>query len=146
MGHLAAVHNITFRNPGLFTNVGETWYWSGTEYAPDTNRAWELTFYTGNQYYYFKSYDPETMKYISHHAWAVRDGDVACGAPEPPPPGSWQQSCDTDTAHWSGEKWCATCDWACWMGICLPWDSCVDVNQCPSGYLENNNGELQCSP
>ena len=149
MGHLAAVDNITFRSPGLFTNVGENWYWSGTEYAPDTNRAWQLTFYTGNQYHYFKSYDPITMKYISYHAWAVRDGDVACGAPEPPPPGSWQQSCDTDTADWhesSDGAWCATCDWSCWRGLCLPWDSCVDVNQCPSGSLENNNGELQCSP
>jgi hypothetical protein len=140
MGHLFNVYGISSSSPDLFTNVQSDYYWSGTEFAPDTYLAW--FFYDGFQFI--------SSKDFSTYAWAVRDGDVvACGAPEPPPPGSWQQSCDTGTADWhesSDGAWCATCDWACWMGICLPWDSCVDVNQCPSGYLENNNGELQCSP
>jgi hypothetical protein len=152
MGHLAEVDNITSNSMGLFTNVGENYYWSGTEDPPNSGEAWMyLLDVNGVQWNSGAVPDNGRSDQWDLYAWAVRDGDVACGAPEPPPPppGSWQQSCDTGTADWhesSDGAWCATCDWACWTGICLPWDSCVDVNQCPSGSLENNNGDLQCSP
>ena len=147
MGHLFYVDGISSSSRGLFTNPQRypgqfLIYWSGTESAPGSNEAWLFNFDDGWQS------GTGYKSGLHFYAWAVRDGDVACGGPEPPeppPPGSWQQSCDTDTAQWhasSDGAWCATC-----MDLDgSPRNSCVDVNQCPSGYLENNNGELQCSP
>lgn len=63
-----------------FDNLFRSVYWSGTEYASNTNGAWGFGTIYGNQGYGNKS---------NHgYAWAVRDGDVAVAAvnaevPEP---------------------------------------------------------------
>ena len=56
---------------GLFTNVQNFFYWSGTEYAPNPELAWNFGTYNGFQDYFNKG--------ILGYAWAVRSGDV----PEP---------------------------------------------------------------
>ena len=61
-------------NFDLFTNVQAFNYFSGTEYAPNTNLAW--LFYTGNGLQF------SGVKFNDNYAWAVRDGDVAA-VPEP---------------------------------------------------------------
>lgn len=76
MGHLANVDGISFDSSDLFTNVQRTFYWSGTEYAPNTSeRAWSLNIFNGDQSILFKNNDVP--------AWAVRDGDVAAVVPVP---------------------------------------------------------------
>jgi hypothetical protein len=55
-----------------FENLYRTVYWSGTEYAPNTNRAWGFSAYDG--------YQGDNYKGYGLYAWAVRDGDV--GAPD----------------------------------------------------------------
>ena len=57
-------------NLNLFTNVQNFVYWSGTEYAPNTNGAWYFNTGNGVQNRSLKNYRP-------YYAWAVRDGDVA---------------------------------------------------------------------
>jgi len=77
MGHLYSVDGIDTNSPGPFTSL-QGWYWSGTEYTPDTtNKAWNFNFGVtiGAQ-----NYGP---KYIGLFAWAVRDGDVAAVVPVP---------------------------------------------------------------
>ncbi len=54
---------------GPFTNVQLNYYWSGTEYAPDTDKAWDILFNDGFQLVSSKS--------INDSAFAVRDGDTA---------------------------------------------------------------------
>ena len=61
-------------NLALFTNVQSYVYWSGLEYAPNTNRAWIFDTYIGVQ-----DFDRQDIYY---YAWAVRPGDVAA-VPEP---------------------------------------------------------------
>lgn len=56
-------------NTGPFTNLQPDYYWSDTEYAPNTANAWYFSFYDGGQYNYDKTY--------SMYAMAVRPGDVA---------------------------------------------------------------------
>ncbi|MCB1799911.1 MAG: DUF1566 domain-containing protein, partial [Gammaproteobacteria bacterium] len=56
-------------NTGPFSNLQSSVYWSGTEYAPDTNYAWRFITYDGAQGLSYK--DSE------RHAWAVRSGDVS---------------------------------------------------------------------
>jgi hypothetical protein len=53
----------------LFTNVQSSYYWSGTENAPDTNYAWFFGFVLGHQ--------TANNKSGTGYAWAVRPGDVA---------------------------------------------------------------------
>jgi hypothetical protein len=50
-------------------------YWSGTEYAPNTNNPWSFSTYTGDQFVY-------DLGGGQFYAWAVRSGDVAA-VPEP---------------------------------------------------------------
>ncbi len=75
MGHLYNVEGITAATPGLlFSNVQAGNYWSGTEYALNTNNAWNFNFnhevqYTGG-------------KVIPLFAYAVHDGDLSA-VPEP---------------------------------------------------------------
>ena len=59
---------------GLFTNLQPDGYWLGTEYAPDTNFAWNFDTGSGSQGIYHKNNE--------FYAWAVRSGDVAT-VPEP---------------------------------------------------------------
>ncbi|WP_297528291.1 hypothetical protein [Thiohalobacter sp.] len=56
-------------NTGPFANIQPSNYWSGLEYASNTNRAWDFGFYDGNQLTYLKSF--------TRYAWAVRPGDVS---------------------------------------------------------------------
>jgi len=58
----------------LFTNVQNSVYWSGTEYAPLPSGAWFFRTDVGLQ-------DPD-VKVNNYYAWAVRSGDVAA-VPEP---------------------------------------------------------------
>ena len=64
---------LTGNNP-IFNNVQSDLYWSGTEYAPNTYRAWFFRTLDGAQHSYRYKNDP-------FYAWAVRSGDVA--VPEP---------------------------------------------------------------
>ena len=62
-------------NLALFSNVQSYDYWSGTEYAPDTNDAWHFHTNDGLQ--------TNDVKPIALYAVAVRPGDVAASVPEP---------------------------------------------------------------
>lgn len=64
---IATTHNANYN---LFTNIQSSYYWSATEYAPDTSRAWNFNFYSGTQ-----DFTPKT--YAGYYAWAVHSGDVA---------------------------------------------------------------------
>jgi Thrombospondin type 3 repeat len=55
-------------NDGPFSNI-QAFYWSGSAYAPDVNRAWGSDFWLGNQASYFVG--DEVL-----HAWPVLDGDI----------------------------------------------------------------------
>ncbi|MFK5950218.1 MAG: hypothetical protein QM500_15745 [Methylococcales bacterium] len=55
-------------NAGPFSNI-QTFYWSGTEYAPDNSFAWEFEFNNGNQ--------DRNGKTLGGFAWAVQSGDVS---------------------------------------------------------------------
>ena len=57
-------------NTGPFTNLQSSYYWSGTEYAPDTYDAWDFSFYFGTQ-------GNGSYKFTGYYALAVRSGDVA---------------------------------------------------------------------
>ncbi len=66
---------ITSGDPdlSLFSNIqaffsGDSYYWFGTEFAPDTSRAWIFSQYGGSHF--------ADNKALSIFAWAVRDGDV----------------------------------------------------------------------
>jgi len=62
-------------NTGPFTNLQSHFYWSGTEYAPDTVvKAWGFSTSNGRQ--------DVRIKGNALYAWAVRSGDVAA-VPEP---------------------------------------------------------------
>jgi hypothetical protein len=70
-GYLRHQYGVTNSTPGLFSDVSSAGaYWSGTGYAPDTNKAWIFNFVSGNQ--------GQAIKFFSaERAWAVREGDVA---------------------------------------------------------------------
>lgn len=55
---------VTYKTPGLFTDLRALLYWTGTEYAPNPDNAWEFNFYLGSQHYY--------SKYNKLYAMAVR--------------------------------------------------------------------------
>ncbi len=57
-----------------FSNLQSFYYWSGTEYAPDTSGAWAFNTNNGLQYTYNKA--------DALYALAVLPGDVAA-IPEP---------------------------------------------------------------
>ena len=63
---IATTHNGYYN---LFTNVQSSVYWSGSEYAPVPDRAWDF----GTNY----GYQGSTSKDDQYYAWAVRPGDVA---------------------------------------------------------------------
>jgi hypothetical protein len=71
-----------FSNAGPFDNVQsdpDDYYWTGLEYAPDTNNAWLITFHAGKQTHFIKSGDPSFPTY----AWAVHPGDIGTAVPLP---------------------------------------------------------------
>ena len=61
-------------NTGPFKNLVSSFYWSGTEYAPDPGYAWYFNTSNGFQLTYYKL--------NALYALAVRPGDVAA-VPEP---------------------------------------------------------------
>lgn len=78
MGHLFNVDGITASAPWLFTNVQSSFYWSGSEFALDTSRAWAFA---------FGPVDSQSLgsKNNTLFAWAVRSGDVGAVASVPEP-------------------------------------------------------------
>ena len=62
---------------GLFSNMQNAVYWSGTEYAPNPLSAWSFNTFGGFQSSLLKSFE--------RNAWAVRSGDVAGGGSVPEP-------------------------------------------------------------
>lgn len=62
-------------NLSLFSNVQSYDYWYGTEYATNSNIAWDFFTSTGNQ--------GIVVKELTLYAVAVRNGDVAAAVPEP---------------------------------------------------------------
>jgi len=64
-------------NQGPFTNILQDWYWSGTEYAINPDKAWAFDTYDGLQY---------ALNKVNHnyYALAVRPGQLSTSAvPEP---------------------------------------------------------------
>ena len=74
---IVSTHNSNY---GLFSNVQSYYYWSATEYAPNTGGAWGFNFGAGYQ-------DGGGYKTDDLYAWAVHSGDAgappATGVPEP---------------------------------------------------------------
>lgn len=70
--------NYCLTNTGPFVNLQADYYWSGTVYAPDTDRAWWFHFLTGRQESVYRDW--------GLYAWAVRSGDSAVAAPVVPVP------------------------------------------------------------
>ncbi len=62
-------------NLALFGNVQSSHYWSGTEFAPDTDFVWSLGTDDGLQNFGGKDF--------AFHAVAVRSGDTVSRVPEP---------------------------------------------------------------
>lgn len=63
----------------IFDNVQSDIYWSGTEYAPSTNRAWRFNTNIG--------YQDRSDKDVNFYVWAVRAGNAG-GDRQVPLPGT----------------------------------------------------------
>lgn len=72
-GHPQSGWGLTHTGP--FQNFQSYLYWSGTEYAPSTDVAWNFSTSYGSQGAYYKS--------GGAYALVVRSGDVAAAVPEP---------------------------------------------------------------
>ena len=74
-GNLTARQNITssITLTGIFMNVQNTGYWSGTESS--ASGGWYFITSDGSQSY--------TSKGLLNHAWAVRPGQITAAAPLP---------------------------------------------------------------
>jgi hypothetical protein len=161
-------------NAYAYDHAMDVLFWSGTVYAPNPDRAWTLAMsldeghdcpYAMDDEYYdvddCRDNPGDNLELFQDHypksgwaarALAVRDGDVACRAA---PQGSWQESCNTNTAYWQDpvfKTWCAWCDaWVndgqdnVWTLSCIDMESCASIYW-PRGDIGNNNGVLQCSP
>jgi hypothetical protein len=69
-------------NTGPFSNVRADYYWSATEYAPITSRAWVFGFDS--------SFQTNGGKDYGFYAWAVHSGDVgAAVSTVPVPAAAW---------------------------------------------------------
>jgi hypothetical protein len=84
MGHLyytelgnSAGGQVTYT--GDFTSLAPQFYWSGTEYEPNTFLAWGFDFGGGTQGVEYKYYD----FFQGAFALAVRDGERSTPVPEP---------------------------------------------------------------
>lgn len=80
MGGGTATVSIAYSNNGsagfdLFSNLQIGYLWSATEYALNSDHAWNFFFGTGSQ-----GVSPE---YYGGYALAVRSGDVGAPIPEP---------------------------------------------------------------
>ncbi|QKE39819.1 DUF1566 domain-containing protein [Ferrovum myxofaciens] len=65
-------HNASY---SLFTNIQNSVYWSGTEYASNPSYAWYFYTYYGYQY--------AISKNDGFYSWAVLPGNAAANVPEP---------------------------------------------------------------
>ncbi len=74
MAHLYYEDNITSSNPGMFSNLKNFMYWSGSEEVSDPSDAWRFSFRYGTQ--------NTSAKTAGRYAMALRSGDVSV-APEP---------------------------------------------------------------
>lgn len=85
LGGLANANISFFHNSSysLFNNVRDSFYWSGTEYASDTSRAWFFDMGLGGQYHNPKNISPTDGWAINQFAWAVLPGDVALTCTDP---------------------------------------------------------------
>lgn len=63
---ITITHNANY---DLFSNVQSPYYWSATEYAPQTAGAWVFNMFYGYQDGYNKT--------SNNYAWAVQSGDVS---------------------------------------------------------------------
>lgn len=86
-----------FQNTDPFLNILQDIYWSGTEYAADTNNSWEFNTDTGSQKVFPKAE-------VARYAWAVRPGQVQA-APE-----AGRSPC------WALLRW-AFSDCCCWVWL-----------------------------
>jgi len=68
MGYLYWDEGITAASPGVFSNVQQSFYWSGTEFAPGSIE-WNVFFFGSGSLRSFPKSD-------AIFAWAVRSGDV----------------------------------------------------------------------
>ncbi len=67
-------------NTGPFSNVqANNYYWSATEYAPNTSYAWLFNFVNGGQ-------GDDVKSYYGYYAWAVHSGDVGAAVSSAPVP------------------------------------------------------------
>ena len=82
LGGAAGSSILTTHNAdlALFNNVQSFSYWSGTEYAPNTDGAWTFSTNHGGQGAYYKN--------VYLFAWAVRPGQVAAAPGNVPEPGT----------------------------------------------------------
>jgi hypothetical protein len=69
------------QNTGPFQNFDNSYYWSGTEYAPDSDFAWSFNAINGQQDSF---YIINGLK-----AWAVRPGQIDVAEPVPTPATLW---------------------------------------------------------
>ena len=77
-GGLTQGQNITSSAvlSNIFSNMQNSVYWSGTEFAPSPTNAWYFNTVNG--------YQDIDSKGVNHYAWAVRSGDVGgSSVPEP---------------------------------------------------------------
>ena len=63
---ITTTHNTNYN---LFSNVQSQYYWSATEYAPSTDRAWTFGMFAGFQ--------GNNIKSSSYYGWALQSGDVS---------------------------------------------------------------------
>ena len=73
---ITTTHNTNY---DLFSDVQSDIYWSGTEFAPNTEQAWDFAFITGVQV-------PHNKGDVFSFAWAVQSGDVSA---VPVPAAAW---------------------------------------------------------
>ncbi len=87
LGHLFTTEGVTQNSSGLFSNI-QNYYWTGTEVASDSTRAWVQ--FEGSSSV-FDSFKGDTGWF----PWAVRSGDVssagACGVSFDLPNNQWRQ-------------------------------------------------------
>ena len=78
-GGLTSSQNINASTvlKSFFSNMQNSDYWSGTEYAPNPGLAWYFGTASG--------YQTGDNKGLSYYVWAVRDGDVGGGGTVPEP-------------------------------------------------------------
>jgi len=76
MGHIFYIDGVTSSDPGIFTDVRPSIYWSGMDDSNDSSQAIRFNFKYGTQ--------GASSKTTTKYAWAVREGDsVSAVAPEP---------------------------------------------------------------